>query len=46
MYKVMTEVVITFSFCLVVAFECYLVFYCIRAVVRWIRDKLRKEPVQ
>ena len=45
-YDFMKEFVVTFAFCLVVAYECYLVFYGIRALVKWIIKKLRKEPVQ
>jgi hypothetical protein len=46
MYDVMKEVVITFAFCMVAAYECYLVFYGIRALVRWIIHKLTEKAVQ
>ena len=46
MYEFMKECVVSFGFGVVVAFDGYLVYSGIKALITWIKNKLRKEPVQ
>ena len=45
MYDIMKEAVVSFGFGCVLAIDGYVIFYLVKAIVKWIRDKLRKEPV-
>ncbi len=46
MYEFMKECVISFGFGIVVACDGYLLFSGAKALITWIKNKLRKEKVQ
>ena len=45
MYEIMKQAVVSFGFGCVLAIDGYVIYYLVKAVVKLIRDKLRKESI-
>ena len=46
MYEILMQYLLIFNLCVIAVYDCYLVCSGIKALIKWIRQKLRKESAR